>query len=379
MHTLLAIMVALVFYAFIGYPLLLLALSLIYKKETTKEICADISVSLIIAAYNEEDVIEAKLLNSIELDYPPCNLEIIVSSDGSTDNTDGIVKRFAESGVILNRVEGRKGKTEAQNQTVKISTGEIIIFSDANALYLPDAIKMIVRNFTDKDVGGVCGKLIYTTQNGMKKDSESAYWDFENLLKERESILGAVIGANGSIYAIRKSCYIPLDCTLISDFVEPLKIVEQGHRFIYEKDAISLEEADTVSGSHAFDRKVRINVRTLLGLYETIGLLNIFKYGWVSIQYFSHKILRYMMPFILILTLTLNLFALDVFFWQLFLAGQVSFYSFGIVGYIRRTCRNQSNIFSLPWYFISVHLAILASFVMLARGDKKTTWDTKRS
>ena len=379
METLLIVLIILIIYAFIGYPAFLAILSIIFKHTVIKRDRTDFTVTLIIAAYNEENIIREKLLNSLQLDYPSHNIEIIVSSDGSTDKTDEIVKSFKEQGIKLNRVEGRKGKTEAQNQTVRLAKGDIIVFSDANAFYKSDSIKNIVQNFNDERVGGVCGKLIYSNGNNLDKDAESTYWNFESYIKQKESLLSSVIGANGSIYAIRRSLYSPLDNTLISDFVEPLKVIEKGYRFVYEKEAISSEETESVSGPHTYNRKVRINVRTILGIYNTYNLLNVFKYGWVSFQYFSHKILRYIMPLLLFALFIMNLFLLDYFIWKIIFFLQMTFYSLAYIGYLRRTNSKQTIIFSLPYYFILVHMAIFTAFYQLGKGERKTTWETERN
>ncbi|MBA7687063.1 hypothetical protein ES703_95523 [subsurface metagenome] len=241
------ILLGIIIYAFVGYLFLLIILSTIIPRKVSKNERDDIYVSIIIAAYNEENVISAKITNMLQLDYPAEKIEIIVASDGSTDRTDEIVRSFADRGVFLYRIEGRKGKTEAQNQAVRIAKGDIIIFSDANALYRSDAIRKIVQNFNDECVGGVCGNLNYSKSDSHKENGESVYWKYENYLKQKESSLSSVLGANGSIYAIRKNLYVPLPPYLISDFVEPLKIVEQCYRVVYEKDAISREDISSVS------------------------------------------------------------------------------------------------------------------------------------
>lgn len=338
----------------------------------------DIFVTIIIAAYNEEKVIESKLRNTLELDYPPDNMEIIVASDGSTDKTDEIVHRFSSRGVILNRVEGRKGKTEVQNQTVPIAKGDIIIFSDANALYGHDAVRKIVQNFNDTRVGGVCGKLVYLKSGIEVGDEEDIYWSFENFLKQRESILSSTLGSTGSIYAIRKDLYKPLPYYIISDFVEPLKVVEQGYRVVYENDAISKEHLSTVSGAGAFERRVRINNRTILGLFSTLSLLNIRKYGFVPFQLFSHKILRYLMPFVLVGVFLSNIFLLNSAVWKICFILQCLFYSFSLIGYLRRKNPKQSKVFSLPWFFVWTHLAIILAWLRFLKGKKYAIWETQR-
>ena len=215
-----AIMVALVT---VGYPIFL-ALSgpLVRRRRRLDD--AEPTVSLIVSAYNEEAVIARRLGNALELDYPRERLEIIVASDGSTDRTDDIVRSFADRGVLL-RSYPRTGKTGVQNLTARTATGEILVFSDANASYRPDAIRKLVRNFAEPDVACVCGQLVYRVAGDAAGDCERSYWDYEKFMKRRESDLSSLIGANGSIYAVRRADYVEIDNDLISDLVEPLALV----------------------------------------------------------------------------------------------------------------------------------------------------------
>lgn len=380
MTQLLIVLMFVFLYGFIGYPCLLYVLTKIIKNRINRKEREDLTVTMIIAAYNEEDVIAAKLKNTLNLSYPGEKLEIIVASDGSTDRTDEIVKSFSEKGIVLKRVEGRKGKTEAQNQCVKIASGEIILFSDANAFYSKNAIRKIIRNFNDDKVGGVCGNLVYYNEKDKSDDHENTYWKFEKFLKQKESDLGTLLGANGSIYAIRKDLYVPLANHLISDLVEPLKVVQKGYRFVYENEAISLEIFDTDTFSQAYNRKVRINVRSIIGLYHSRFLINLTKYGFTTIQFLSHKVLRYLMPFLLIAVFVVNIYCLKtLFFWCFVLFGlQVICYSAAILGFIRRNEEKSNKFIDTPWYFLWTHIAILNAFYRLIRGDRKITWDTVR-
>ena len=306
-------------------------------------------------------------------------MEIVVCSDGSNDNTDALVREYSNQGVVLHRVEGRQGKTEAQNQTVNITSGDIIIFSDANAFYHKDAIKKLVRNFNDNSVGGVCGQLSYIRTMQNSQNTENAYWSFEKFLKETESKIGSVLGANGSIYAIRRDLYVPLKSDLISDFVEPLKIIEQGYRVVYEKEAISEEKFESVdNGLKAFKRKVRINNRSIRGIFHTLGLLDIRKYGLISLCLFSHKILRYLMPFLLILIFILNFFLLNSIEWWLLFAMQIIFYGFSLIGSVYEKNEKHNILFSYPWYFFWTHTAILYAWYEFFRGKKRVVWEPQR-
>jgi len=204
----------------VGYPVLL-ALCWPLARRTRRIDDAEPHVSLIIAAFNEEAVLAGKLENSLALDYPSERLEMIVASDGSTDRTDSIAESFQDRGVTLLRLS-RTGKTGVQNEAARIARGDILVFSDANASYRTDAIRKLVRNFADPEVACVCGQLVYEGNSEGAGSGEGVYWAYENFMKRRESDLSSLIGANGSIYAVRRGDYVELDGDLISDFVEPL-------------------------------------------------------------------------------------------------------------------------------------------------------------
>jgi cellulose synthase/poly-beta-1,6-N-acetylglucosamine synthase-like glycosyltransferase len=382
MQNLFLISLGVVIYTFLVYPILIVILSALIRRPIRKEVRDDVSVSLIVAAYNEEKIIEDKLNNSLDLDYPSGRLEIMVVSDGSTDGTDSIVRRFADQGVQLLRVEGRRGKTAAQNRAVEVAGGDILVFSDANGMYMKDAIQRLVENFADLSVGGVSGRLVYAKTTSGEEGEEKTYWDIENVLKERESSVGSVLGANGSIYAIRRDLYVPLSSDMISDLVEPLKILERGHRVVYEKLAISMEDVASVSGGlvQAFQRKVRIQTRTIIGLLSCYRLLWFPEYGLVSWQFLSHKILRYLMPFLLLILFMSNLLALRSSLFVVFcFTMQCSFYLFSAIGYfLEKAHRKGSKVFSIPWYFVWTHAAAIVSFYRFLRGQRVVVWETVR-
>src|SRR5262245_26816740 len=210
---------AIIAFIYAGYPALMLALSFILKRPFRRD---DITprVSVIIAAYNEERDIEAKLKNTLALDYPRDRMEIIVASDCSTDQTDEIVSGFSAQGVILYRQPGRFGKTVAQNRAVKISSGAILVFSDATTMYEPDAVRKIVRSFADPEVGCVAGQLIYADASSSAVGCGCrSYWGYEKFLKRCESQVDSLIGVSGCLYAVRRSCHARFANDMIDDFV----------------------------------------------------------------------------------------------------------------------------------------------------------------
>ena len=228
----------LIFYIYAGYPLLAIGLGAMLHRNVRKEhIEAD--VTILISAYNEEEGIGATIENKLGLDYPLEKLEIIVISDGSTDRTDDIVQSFADRNVRLLRQEPRAGKTSALNMAVPLAKGEIIIFSDANSLYAPDALRKLLPNFADEEVGYVTGKMIYANPDGTPiGEGCSAYMMYENALRSIETRLGSIVGVDGGIDAVRKVLYRPMNADQLPDFVQPLKVVEQGYRVVYEPEAL---------------------------------------------------------------------------------------------------------------------------------------------
>jgi len=219
-------------------------------------------VSLIIPVWNEEHTITAKLDNSLALDYPSQALEIIVASDGSSDNTEAIVERYESRGVRLLRYP-RRGKIHALKDAVRAASGEILVFSDANSMYQNDALRKLMRNFADPEVGGVCGNQIYLKSTNTEASSrgESLYWSYDKWLKQKESLTGSIVSAHGALYAIRRTLYKPpRSAAVTDDFAISTAVVEQGYRLVFEREAIAYEEPTSTAGLE-FRRKVRIMTR----------------------------------------------------------------------------------------------------------------------
>jgi cellulose synthase/poly-beta-1,6-N-acetylglucosamine synthase-like glycosyltransferase len=225
-------------YTYVGYPLLILFMSL-FVRSKIKISPIEPYVSILISAYNEEKDMAKKLKNCFELDYPKDKLELVVASDGSTDSTDSIVKQYENNEygvkVVLHRVEGRLGKTAAQNSAVKVCNGEIIIFSDAASMYDPGVIRAFVRNYADPSVGAVSGKYSYIEKGASSAGlATKVFWNFENFIKGRQTKIKTVTGCSGCIYSLRKELYTDLPPDIISDLVEPLTILQKGYRIVFE-------------------------------------------------------------------------------------------------------------------------------------------------
>ena len=239
-------------------------------------------VTLIVSAFNEAAVIAEKIRNSLALDYPREKIEIVVISDASDDGTDEVVGQFAAQGVRLLRMNDRGGKTLGLNAGVRAAKGEIVVFSDANAMYLPDAIRKMTRNFADPQVGAVVGESTYADAEGGAQKSESLYWKYETGIKRLETQIGSTVGGDGAIYAIRRSLYRDMRADALSDFVNPMQIVMAGYRCIYEPQAQSVEEA-AEGFDKEFRRKVRIVNRAWRATWTLPALLNPLRFGWFSL------------------------------------------------------------------------------------------------
>jgi cellulose synthase/poly-beta-1,6-N-acetylglucosamine synthase-like glycosyltransferase len=369
------------FWIYFGYVLFLRIASLFKANRVPPP--ADVPpASLIIAAYNEEPVIGDRIENSFELDYPEDKLEIIVFSDASSDRTDEIVERYAEKGIKLLRIEGRKGKTHCQNEGVKIATGEIIVFSDANSMYESDAILRLVCHFADQQVGCVSGELRYRGGE-TEVEGEKAYWRYEQIVKQLESNIASLVTANGAIYAVRKSLYDPLRGDAISDFVEPLKIVQKGYKVLYEPEAVAWE---TTAGAteKEFRRRVRIVARSFHSILRDsslLALLNPFRYGIFSLQLWSHKILRWFSGFFMVLSFALNILLIGHgWFYGVIMTGQAAFYLLALWGLVSEALLNRRapKLGHVAYYFCLSCYAMLIGVFLALRGRTIVTWKPSR-
>jgi len=368
-------------YIYIGYPLTLFFLTKWLSPKPIKQRAITPSVAMMVSCYNEIDVIRKKLENCLALDYPSDLLEIIVVSDGSDDGTDEVVKEFEHLGIRLIRQEGRLGKTSGLNLGVSATDAEIVVFSDANAMYEAQAIRKLMRNFNDPEVGYVVGAALYTDDGeNAAASSENAYWKYEIFVKRMESQLHSVVGGDGAIYAIRKALYIPLAREDINDFVNPLQIIMQGYRGVFDEEAKCFEET-----AGDFDkegrRKERIVNRSFRGLIKCRAVMNPFKTGFYSFEIVSHKLLRWLVPIflvgILVGTSYLSHFDYDLAKELVFL--EVLFFWFACFGYFFSEREGVPKIFYYPYYFLMVNYRSLLGVVQALKGNVQVTWSSPRS
>ncbi|TAK09113.1 MAG: glycosyltransferase family 2 protein [Candidatus Manganitrophaceae bacterium] len=324
-----------VLYTYIGYPLILSAWRFLGKKRVRKGAVLP-SVSVIVAVYNEEGNIERKLKNLFDLDYPASLLEIIISSDGSTDQTEARVTRWQERhpngpSLLLLTAPTHVGKAAALNRAVAHARGELLVFTDARQRLDRRAVALLATNFADDQVGAVSGELILMERpEGEGAAGVGLYWRYEKWLRKMESDVDSTLGATGAIYAVRKSLYEPIPAeTILDDVLIPMQVVFRGYRTVFEPKARAYDFIAKGAGSE-FVRKVR----TLSGNYQLlweVGPLWSWKKNRVFFQYFSHKVARLAVPFMLMLLMLSNLFLMQgvyfVFFWL-----QVAWYGLAILG-----------------------------------------------
>jgi cellulose synthase/poly-beta-1,6-N-acetylglucosamine synthase-like glycosyltransferase len=369
--------VALLIYTYAGYPLLMLLLSRIAANPVRKSDIAP-RVSLIVTAYNEETAIARKIDHTLALDYPRDKLEIIVASDGSTDRTNEIVESYASSNVRLIRVAGRRGKTAAQNEAVRASQGEIVVFTDATTVLEKDVIRNLVRNFADPGVGCVGGELRYVNTSAAAVGSGAvSYWHYERALKKWESIASSLIGVSGCLYAVRKSIYRDMPPELMSDFAVAMETYQQGYRVAYEGQAVACETAlsDPVL---EFAMRVRVAIRSYTVLWRKRELLNPFRHGIYAIQLLSHKVSRYAAPLYLLDVWIANAFLLEYVLLQVFFAAQCAFYAVAMLGHWLIRHRLSVKLLAAPYYFVLANTAALVALARFIGGDRIVVWKPVR-
>ena len=370
---------ALVVYVYLGFPVLLYIYSRfrpVHNRELPEELP---TVTLLISAFNEEACIAEKLENSLALDYPKDRLQIIVLSDQSGDRTDEIVESFQDRGITLLRMAERGGKTLGLNDGVKSSSSDFVVFSDANAMYRADAIRALIAPFTDPKVGAVIGESTYADAASDAGESESLYWRYETTIKVLESRASSVVGGDGAIYAVRRSLFKPMAADVLSDFVNPLQVVEQGSRCVFETRAISVEDV-AESFEKEFSRKVRIVNRAWRAMMSMKRLMNPLRYGVFAWQLMSHKLLRWLVPLFLVVLLVANSLLLDEgAFYRLSFIAQLACYGLAAIGSILRKQSNLNVVLYVPYYFCLVNIASARGILQAYQGKSYATWSTARA
>jgi cellulose synthase/poly-beta-1,6-N-acetylglucosamine synthase-like glycosyltransferase len=367
---------AAVFFAYVGYPIILWLVSRWIGQppqvpvEEGKYLP---SLSLLIAAHNEETVIEERIRNALAMDYPSERLEIVVASDGSTDATGALVHRYADRRVRLLDYSPQRGKAATLNAAMAELKGEIVLLSDANTYTEARAARKIVRWFKDSDVGVVCGRLVLTDP-ATGGNVDSLYWRYETFLKRCESRLGALLGSNGAIYALRRALFLPIpNDTIVDDFVIPLQAkLRTGCAIVYDCEAVAREEtAPDVRAE--FNRRSRIGAGGFQSILLLWRLLDP-RQGWVAFTFLCHKISRWLCPFFMLGALAANLLLLAEPLYRWTFAAQLGFYSLSVLAAFVPTRLRPFRLLRLTTMFTSMNLALLVGFWRFTLGTQKGLW-----
>jgi cellulose synthase/poly-beta-1,6-N-acetylglucosamine synthase-like glycosyltransferase len=327
-------------------------------------------ISLIVPAHNEEKVLPAKIENLRELDFPRDRLQVIFVSDGSEDGTNEILRNLREENYECIFLEDRKGKANALNQAVTRATNEILVFCDAGTLFELDAIKNLVRHFSDPEVGAVCGAVRYEAGSDARQ-TEGAYWKYESALRMMEARLGAILNASGCIYALRRECFSPIpQNTILEDFVIPMRARRLGFSVLYDSEAVAIEfPASSVSGE--FTRRVRLAV----GSFRALGdLVRVPWRGFTPFALISHKLLRWLVPFFAITLLASNVFLVHSPSYRVALAAQVFFYCWAGLGFFFYQHMRRVRYGLVPYFLFAMHLAFIVGFFRCLVGADRAVW-----
>lgn len=373
-----------VFYSYIGYGILLYLLVRLKRAFTAKtgklsNIAFEPEVTIVVSAFNEEDFIERKIQNTFQLNYPIEKLKIIFITDGSSDNTPTIIKKF--NGIELLHQPERRGKVAAMNRAMKFVATPFVIFSDANTLLNADCVKEIVKHYADPKVGGVAGekKVISQTDSMAAGVGEGLYWKYESFLKKMDAAFYSVVGAAGELFSVRKDLFEDAgEHVIIEDFVQSLKICMKGYIIQYEPNAFAMESS-SASMKDEQKRKIRISAGAFQAMIIVRDLFNIFKYPVLSFQFISHRILRWTLcPVCLVLLFASNIMivvqeASPFYFW--FLGAQLVLYLIAIIGWIFANRNIMIKVLYVPYYFLFMNISVFIGFARFLKKKQSVMWE----
>jgi biofilm PGA synthesis N-glycosyltransferase PgaC len=380
-----------ILYVYLGYPLFLFLLAKLYPRLPEYPLNMP-NISLLIAAYNEQDVINAKLENVLALDYPIEKLQIIVVADGSSDNTPDIVRSYMKRGVELSYQPERRGKMAAINRAIPIARNEIIVFSDANNMYSPKTLRELVKPFSDPRVGGVSGsKNLLDSRDALTK-ADSLYWQYESFIKTQETRLGSCTGVSGEILAIRTSLFqAPPDWIINDDFFISMNILKQGYKVVYAPEARSFEYSSLTEKDEATRRS-----RIVAGRYQAM-LLAARLLPWrnpiLVWQIISHKMMRPLVPFAMIIAFLSNLLAvilppiplqessisfLSRPYSQILFSLQLIFYMLALLGNKLKRKSFLGKVLYVPAFLVNSNLSAIRGLVSFFTGKQSALWKRTR-
>jgi len=376
-----------VFYTYIGYAILLFFLTLFKKKQKIERV-EDKNpewpeVCLFITAYNEKNILEEKIKNCLSLDYPTEKLKVVFVTDGSNDGSDEMLKNVA--GITVYHQAERHGKIHAMNRGMQFITSPIVVFTDANTTLNKESIKVIVSEFSDSRVGCVAGrkKVIDTIKSGAAETGEGLYWKFESWLKKKDAEFFSAVGAVGELFAIRTELFRSVsDDTILDDFIISLNILSEGYLLKYAPQAVASETA-SFNVHEEMKRKVRIAAGGMQTFLRMLHLLNPFKYGRLTFQYFSHKVTRWTFaPWCFFLMIPVNFIIVLLnphqYLFTVIFSVQLLFYWAAVLGYIFDKLKLKLNVLFLPYYFTVINLATILGQFRYFLGAQSAAWDKVR-
>jgi cellulose synthase/poly-beta-1,6-N-acetylglucosamine synthase-like glycosyltransferase len=365
---------SLLVYTFIGYPLLLKVIAAIAPKRQAAAGCFLPAVSVILSVYNEEKVIREKIENFLAIDYPAELLELVIVSDLCTDRTEDCICAFNNPRIKLLRNQQRSGKTLNLNRAVTVANGEILVFTDANSMFAADAVQRLTAHFADSRVGLVSGRSVYLDANNRNEQLGGAYRRYEETIKEAESAVTSIVGADGAIYALRASLYEPLRSEQINDFIHTIQTVIKGYAAISDQKAICTEVVEECYAQE-LHRQTRIMAQSwLIYLSQAGKLLAAGKllYFWALT---SHKLLRWLtIPLLLILIAANSLLLSSGLLYQCLFAGQLLFIMLALLG-----IKLKSGLPRVPYMFLLLHIAAVLGLCKYLTGNFYTTWSPREN
>jgi cellulose synthase/poly-beta-1,6-N-acetylglucosamine synthase-like glycosyltransferase len=378
-------LIFIVFYAYVGYGILLFFLVKLKRiLSSKKQLLPDYEpeVTLFIAAYNEKDFVEAKVKNSGELEYPSEKLRQVWVTDGSNDGTPDLLRQFND--VVVHHNPERNGKIGAMNRGMKLVTTPIVVFCDANTMLGKESIRRIVRLFSDPKVGCVSGeKRIFSKEkDGAAGAGEGLYWKYESMLKKWDAELYSVVGAAGELFAIRTELFQEVEKdTLLDDFIISLRVAQKGYTIQYDPEAYAIETA-SANVKEELKRKIRISAGGIQSVVRLWSLLNFFKYGTLSFQYISHRVLRWtlapislllLIPAGLILAVNESIF--DFGFYSILFWLQILFYCAALLGWYLENKSIKVKILFVPYYFFIMNLSVFLGLKRYLKGSQSVNWE----
>lgn len=376
-----------IFYTYVGYGILLyfiIKIRRIFKigKKTKVDTSYEPEVTLFIAAYNEKDYVEAKMKNTLSLDYPKDKLNVVWVTDGSDDGTPDMIRKY--EGATVHHLDERNGKIGAMNRGMDFVKTPIVIFSDANTNLGKESIRRIVNLFSNPKVGCVSGekRIINKESDVASGAGEGIYWKYESTLKKWDAELYSVVGAAGELFAIRTELYRHVEKdTLLDDFIISLRVAQEGYTIQYDPEAYAIESA-SANVKEELKRKIRISAGGIQSVVRLSSLLNVFKYGTLSFQYISHRVLRWtltplclvlLIPILTVLALNEGIMEFGLYatlFWL-----QALFYAGALIGWFLENISIKIKLLFVPYYFFIMNLSVVLGFFRYMKKTQSVNWE----